>query len=60
MSKRMCFFCANTHNFTKDKCECACHKVEKILDRLSAVNSELSWSIPQLLAIKKLIGKESK
>lgn len=54
---RMCFYCANTHNFTERKCKCACHKVQGLWDRLRAIDSETDWTIPQLIAVQKLMGE---
>lgn len=55
VKQRMCFYCANTHNFTKEKCECACHPVEATFDALRAIDPEVDWTIPQLYAVKKLL-----
>lgn len=55
---RACFYCANTDNFTEEKCECACHKVAPIWDKLEAIEKGLGWTIPQLIAIQKLLQME--
>lgn len=56
-TRKACFYCANTHNFTTEECKCACHKVENIWQRLRAIDAEVDWTIPQLIAIQKLIGE---
>ncbi len=58
MSELVCFYCANTHNFTTEKCDCACHKVAPTLDKLEAIEKGLDWTIPQLIAIQKLLEQE--
>ena len=53
---RMCFWCANTHNFSDEPCKCACHPVEELFDSLKAIDPDTAWTIPQLYAVKKLLA----
>jgi len=53
---KVCFYCTNFHQLEPGKeCECACHIVAPIFEKMQSINGELSWTIPQLVAIKKLI-----
>lgn len=38
-------------------CKCVCHRVADLHDRLKAIDAEVGWSIPQLIAIQKLTGE---
>ncbi len=53
--ERMCFFCSNGHLMGISSCECACHEVEEVVDRLKAIDPDIGWTVPQLYAIKALL-----
>jgi len=53
---RYCFYCANFHQLEPNGvCNCVCHKVAPAWDKLEAVEKGLPWTVPQLVAIQKLL-----
>ena len=57
---KACFFCNNSHIAGLLPCDCACHQVEPLWNRLRAIYGEMGWTIPQLLVIKKLLDEKAK